>query len=99
MNIAIYIGLGIAVGLLYGWAFYASSTYKKLVERKLPTRTRAIPLLVKFVSLAIAAFALIGAMVLIGADRTHSWIKLILFVVCWVLVSFFFKRLSGLLRR
>jgi hypothetical protein len=58
-----------------------------------------IPLASKIASLAIAAVALIAAMVLIGADRPHSWIKLILFVVFWLATSLSFRRVSALLRK
>jgi len=98
VNALVYIVLGVALGLLYGWAFDASKFYKKLVENNVPGRN-GLPLLSKIASIAIAAAALISSMVLIGADRHHSWIKLGLFLLVWVSTVVAAKHVAPALRK
>ena len=73
MNTLTYIALGAGVGVLYCWAFAASRTYKRLVVQKTPG-AHLLPLLNKFAAISIALCSLVGTMIIIGADRSHSWI-------------------------
>jgi hypothetical protein len=98
LNVLIYLVLGISLGLLYRWAFDASRIYKNLVEQRIGGRNR-LPLLNKIASIAIAAGALICSMVLIGADRYHSWSRLILFLVAWVFTMLAAKHVAPLTRK
>ena len=97
MNVFIYIALGIAIGLLYRWAFDASRLYRKLVEDKAPGRN-GLPLLSKIASIMIASAALICSMVLIGADRDHSWMRLALFLAVWLSTVLAAKHVIQLMR-
>lgn len=85
MPTVIYVLLGIGLGVLYCWAFAASYAYKAVLLQAERRGSRPLLLLNKMLSLAIAACALVGAMILIGADRAHSWLRLAIFVLTWVL--------------
>jgi hypothetical protein len=62
INSLVYIVLGIAVGVLYRWAFDASRSYKELVAQESFGRNR-LPLANKIVSIAVAGGALLGSMI------------------------------------
>ena len=97
MNVLVYIALGFALGLLYRWAFDASRIYKRLVEDRAPGRNR-FPLVNKIASILIAVVVLITSMVLIGADRDHSWIRLALFLVVWLFTAAAAKHVAQFIR-
>lgn len=92
MPTVIYALLGLGLGVLYCWAFVASYAYKATLQAE-RRGSRPLLLLNKILSLATAVSALVGAMIVIGADRNHSWLRLAIFVLTWFLSAAAFYKI------